>query len=66
VIELGKKYKIKGEERVIKDSYEYYVHANCQIDTHTTLTIREGGQLSLGDGKLINNGTIKNDGTIIT
>lgn len=63
---LGEKYKIKGEQRIIEDSYEYYIHANFGIDVHTTIMIRKGGQLSLGDGKLINNGTIKNYGTIIT
>jgi|18_taG_2_1085343.scaffolds.fasta_scaffold74418_2 hypothetical protein len=63
---LGNKYKInRSSTGIIRDSYEYYVHANFEIEAFTTLTINSGGQLCLGDGFIKNNGTLLNNGTII-
>jgi len=64
---LGNKYKISPRDnRTIEESYDYYIHANFEITPLTTFTILAGGQLSLGDGSITNNGTLMNKGTIIS
>jgi hypothetical protein len=64
---IGQKYKpAPGDNNTVQDSYEYYVHTGFEITDNTVFTVQDGGQLSIGDGVIINNGILVNENGLIT
>lgn len=64
---IGQKYKTApGDNNTVQDSYEYYVHTGFEITDNTVFIVQDGGQLSIGDGVIINNGILVNENGLIT
>lgn len=64
---IGHKYKTSpGDDNTVQDSYEYYINTGFEITDNTVFIVQKGGQLSIGDGSIINNGILVNENGLIT
>lgn len=62
---LGIKYHLKtGDSRTIANCFQYALDFNFIIDATVELIIEEGGQVSVREGFIENNGTITSNGQI--
>ncbi len=61
----GIKYHLKsGDNVVVEDCFQYFLYCNFILDTNSSITINDGGQLVVHDGTITNDSIIINNGII--